>query len=220
MGAGSPRAVFITGGTGYIGSCLIAALLARGHRVRALLRPGSERKLRSSCEVVIGDALDADSFSARVAPADAFVQLVGVSKPSPWKSGQFRAVDRASALAGIEAAQAARVPHFVYVSVAQPAPVMQAYVHVRAECEARIREAGLVATIVRPWYVLGPGHRWPLALLPVYKVLEAIPSTRERAVRLGLVTLERMITTLVWAIENPPERTRVLETREIRAGRV
>ncbi|HEX5135208.1 MAG TPA: NmrA family NAD(P)-binding protein, partial [Thermoanaerobaculia bacterium] len=36
-------AVFVAGGTGYIGRPLVAALLARGHGVRALVRPGSER---------------------------------------------------------------------------------------------------------------------------------------------------------------------------------
>ena len=34
--------VFITGATGYIGRALVPALLARGHAVRALVRPGSE----------------------------------------------------------------------------------------------------------------------------------------------------------------------------------
>jgi uncharacterized protein YbjT (DUF2867 family) len=28
----------------------------------------------------------------------------------------------------------------------------------RTRCEEMIRESGLNATILRPWYVLGPGH--------------------------------------------------------------
>ena len=43
-----------------------------------------------------------------------------------------------------------------------------------------------------PWYVLGPGHRWPYLLLPMYKLMELLPSTRAGATRLGLVTLEQM----------------------------
>jgi len=214
------RSVFVTGATGYVGSALSRALLERGHRVRALVRSGSERKLPSGCEPVVGDALDAESYRASVAPADAFVQLVGVSKPAPWKARRFRSVDQRSALAGIVAAKAARVPHFVYVSVAQPAPVMHAYVRVRAECEAAIGVAGLVATILRPWYVIGPGHYWPLVLNPAYQILEAIPATRVSAIRLGFVTLQQMVAAMVDAIENPPKRTRILETAEIRSARV
>jgi uncharacterized protein YbjT (DUF2867 family) len=185
-----------------------------------LVRSGSERKLPPGCEPVVGDALDAESYRDRVAPADAFVQLVGVSKPSPWKGKQFRDVDERSALAGIIAAKAAKIPHFVYVSVAQPAPVMHAYVRVRAECEAAIGVAGLVATILRPWYVIGPGHYWPLVLRPGYQILEAIPATRESAIRLGFVTLGQMVAAMVEAIENPPKRTRILGTQEIRSSAI
>ena len=37
----------------------------------------------------------------------------------------------------------------------------------------------MTATIVRPWYVLGPGHRWPLALVPLYRLAERFPSSRK-----------------------------------------
>jgi len=89
------------------------------------------------------------------------VHLIGVSHPNPAKADQFRSIDLASTKAAISAALAARISHFIYVSVAQPAPVMQAYVKVRAECEALIRASGLSATILSPGYVLGPGHQWP-----------------------------------------------------------
>src|SRR5262249_21466293 len=90
---------------------------------------------------------------------------------------------------------------------------------VRVECEHAIEVAGLVATILRPWYVIGPGHRWPLFLKPAYSILEAFPSTRASAVRLGVVRLEQMVAAMVDAIEKPPKRTRVLETPEIRAAK-
>jgi uncharacterized protein YbjT (DUF2867 family) len=214
----SPRRLFVTGGTGYLGGALLPALLARGHSIRALVRPGSERKLPPGCEAVAGNALDASTFTAQVAPADTFVHLVGVSHPAPWKADQFRAVDLASALATVAAARQAGVAHLVYLSVAQPAPVMRAYVAVRAECEAAISAAGLTATCVRPWYVLGPGHRWAYALVPFYAFFERLPATRATARRLGLVTLTQMIGALVRAVENPPATgsVRLLEVEAIR----
>ena len=65
--------VFITGGTGYMGQRLIATLLQRGHRVRALVRPGSEKKLPAGCSPVLGNALESSSYAAQIAPADTFV---------------------------------------------------------------------------------------------------------------------------------------------------
>ena len=212
------RQLFVTGGTGYIGGALLPALVARGHRVRALVRPGSERKVPAGCEAVVGNALDAGSFAELVPPADTLLHLVGVSHPSPWKADQFRAVDLASALATVAAARASAVGHLVYLSVAQPAPVMRSYVAVRGECEAAIRAAGLTATCVRPWYVLGPGHRWAHALAPFYALAERLPATRATARRLGLVTLPQMVAALVRAVEEPPSpgTVRLVEVEDIR----
>jgi uncharacterized protein YbjT (DUF2867 family) len=171
--------VFVTGGTGFIGRNLIAELTRRSHTIRALVRPGSEQKLPPGCTAVVGDALDKTSYASQIAPSDTFVQLVGVTHPNPSKKDEFRAIDLASARAAIEAAREAGIAHFVYVSVAQPAPVMKSCIAVRAEVEQMIRNSGLSATILRPWYVLGPRRRWPLVLKPMYWLMERIPATRE-----------------------------------------
>jgi len=197
---------------------LIPRLLARGHRVRALVRKGAEGRLPSGCDVRIGDAVDAATFSGAVAPADTFVQLVGTPRPSPAKAKEFVAVDLASIRASASAAAGAAVGHFVYVSVAHPAPVMQAYIAVRVEGEALLAASGVRATILRPWYVLGPGHRWASALLPLYWIAERVPASRETARRLGLVSLAQMVAALVYAVEHPSESTRVVEVPDIRRG--
>jgi uncharacterized protein YbjT (DUF2867 family) len=211
--------VFVTGGTGFMGRSLITQLVRRGYVIKALVRHGSEHKLPHGCQAVHGDALDKNSFASQIPPAETFVQLVGVTHPNPSKKDEFRAVDLASARAAIGAAREAGIAHFVYVSVAQPAPVMKFYVAVRAEVEQMIRESGLNATILRPWYVLGPGRRWPLFLKPVYWLMEQIPATRESAERLGLVTIEQMVGALAWAVENPSQGMRTFGVRDIREKR-
>ncbi|HVO82236.1 MAG TPA: NAD(P)H-binding protein [Terriglobales bacterium] len=211
-----PRCVFVTGGTGYLGRPLISRLLARGHQVRALVRPGSEAKLPAGCQIIFGNALNGISYTDQIYPADTFVQLVGVSRPNPAKAAQFRSVDLASASGAVRAAANTGIRHFVYLSVAQPAPVMKAYVQVRVECEALVRRSGMDATILRPWYILGPGHRWPYLLLPLYRLAELLPVTRGGARRLGLVTLEQMTRALVHAVENPCHGLRIVEVPEIR----
>ena len=210
--------VFVTGGTGYIGRHLLPLLVQRGHQVRALTRRGSESKVPAGCEVVVGDPFDRGTFAGYVARCDTFVHLVGVPHPSPSKAQQFLDIDLRSARESIAAAAGRPAMHFVYVSVAQPAPVMRAYQQARRLAEDALAASGLTRTIVRPWYVLGPGHRWPYALLPVYAVLERLPSTRDSARRLGLVTLRQMVATLVDAVENPPVRERLIEVPEIRAS--
>jgi uncharacterized protein YbjT (DUF2867 family) len=209
--------VFITGATGYLGRRLVMHLADRGHRIDALVRPVSVAHLPAGCSAVPGDALDARTFADRIAPADTFIQLVGVPHPNPSKANEFRTIDLASARESIAAARAAGVRHFVYVSVAQPAPVMRAYIAARAEAEAAIRAAGLNATILRPWYVLGPGRRWPAVLLPCYWVLERLPQTRDAARRLALVSLDQMVSALVRAVESPASGVRIVTADQIRS---
>jgi len=213
--------VFVTGGTGYIGRPLIVALLGRGHAVHALVRVGSQARLPPGARSVVGNALEASTFAAAIPRHSTLVHLIGTPHPSPAKAAQFQTVDLASIHAATTAARGAGVDHLVYVSVAHPAPVMRAYIAARKEGEALVKLAGIPATILRPWYVLGPGHRWPYLLAPFYALLELIPATRESAARLGLVTLAAMIAALVRAVEAPPgPGVRIVGVAEIRAGRV
>lgn len=208
--------VFVTGATGYMGSRLIPVLRERGHEVIALARRQSTARVRQGCTVACGDALDGNSYINLLAGADTFVQLVGVSHPSPAKAREFVEVDLRSGLEAVRVASEAGISHFIYVSVAHPAPTMKAYIEARTACEQAIQGSGLNATILRPWYVLGPGHRWPYALAPFYAIAEKLPPTREGARRLGLVTIDDMIRALSSAVENPSHGVCIIDVPEIR----
>jgi nucleoside-diphosphate-sugar epimerase len=214
------RRVFITGGTGYLGSNLIPVLIERGHRVRALIRTGSRGKVPRGCEVVTGNPLDASTYRQLVKPCDTFIHLVGVRHPSSAKRAELREVDLVGAREAIAVAADLGIGNFVYVSVAHPAPIMRAYVVVREECEHMIEERRLNAVVLRPWYVVGPGHHWPVILNPFYKVFEWLPFTRSSAQRLGLVTLQQMVLGLTNAVESPARGIRIIEVPEIRAAQL
>jgi uncharacterized protein YbjT (DUF2867 family) len=214
------HSVFVTGGTGFMGRRLIVTLLERGHAVKAIVREGSRQRLPEGVEAVVGDALSPESISQHVIAADTFVQLVGIAHPNPSKADEFRAIDQTAGCSGAEAAARRGVRHFVYVSVAQPAPVMKAYIAARSAVEERIEQLGLNATILRPWYVLGPGRRWPVLLKPLYALLGLLPQSRASARRLGLVTNEQMNAALVNAVETPAIGIRIVEVPQIRQSRL
>ena len=200
-----------------MGLRLIPKLKGRGHDVTVLARQRTKAQVPDDWTVIVGDALDRRSFERHVSNGATFVHLVGVAHPAPWKAKQFREIDLVSVQASLAAAKAASVDHFVYVSVAHPAPVMKAYIAVRTACEALIVASGLQATILRPWYVIGPGHRWPVLLLPIYRLLQYFPGTAEACGRLGLLTLDHMIGSLVWAVEHPADGVRIVTVPEIRS---
>src|SRR3954469_19597763 len=157
------KQIFITGGTGYMGTRLIKMLLDKGYKVKALVRNGSENKLPKGCDYVIANPFDAKSFVNEIPAGATFIQLLGVAHPGPKKGKQFKTIDLASVKASAIAARDAGVKHFIYVSVAQTATnIMKDYQQCRGEGEASIRTTNIPATFIRPWYVVGPGHYWPL----------------------------------------------------------
>ena len=199
----TPLDILITGGTGYIGRNLIPPLIARNHRVRVLARQESVARVPAGATTVIGDALDDQSVASALRTGDTLIHLVGTPHPTPSKADQFEKVDLVSIRASVNAARQVGIDHLVYVSVAHPAPIMQAYLWVRTLGETMIREAEITATILRPWYVLGPGRQWPKLILPLYKLAEWFPGTQATAERLGLVTIEQFITCLLYTSPSP-----------------
>jgi uncharacterized protein YbjT (DUF2867 family) len=213
------KTIFITGATGYMGTRLIEKLLQKGHRVIALVRKGSEHKVPAGADTITGDPFDATSFQQLIPSGGVFVQLLGVAHPSPKKAKQFKEIDLRSVKASADAASNAGVAHFIYVSVAmEPSRLMEAYQEVRKEGEKYCMKKKLHCTFIRPWYVLGPGHWWPVILLPFYGLAELSPAWRKKARTKALVTIKQMLNALMNTIESAPLPLRILEIKDIRRG--
>lgn len=213
------KTVFITGATGYIGKRLTKLLLQRGHRVIALVRKGSEHKVIAGAKVVTADPFDPGSFQTLIPKGAIFVQLLGVAHPSPKKAKQFKEIDLRSVKSSAEAAAVAGVSHFIYISVAMAPPkIMEAYQSVRKEGEEYSKSKKLNCSFIRPWYVMGPGHYWPVLLLPVYGVAELIPAWRQKARTMALVTIHQILRTLVKVVKADPVPLRIIEVKQIRSS--
>jgi nucleoside-diphosphate-sugar epimerase len=214
------KTIFITGGTGYIGRRLISALLNRGHHVIALVRKGSEHKVPHGAKCIVGSPFAATTFLEHIPAGAVFIQLVGVAHPSPKKAHQFKDIDLRSVKVSADAAEKAKVNQFIYLSVAMtPSKLMKAYQQARKEGEKYCLSRSFNCTFIRPWYVLGPGHWWPLILLPFYGLAELIPSWRTKARGMALVRIGQVIRTLVNAVESQPLPIRIIEIQDIRHQR-
>jgi nucleoside-diphosphate-sugar epimerase len=209
--------IFITGATGYMGTRLIKALQNNKYEIRALVRKGSENKLPQGCEMIVGNALDATSYQNSILPASTFVHLIGVAHPSPAKKEQFQKVDLVSIQEAIKAATHAQVKHFIYLSVSQyPTKIMKDFQQVRAEGEKLLLQTNFKTSFIRPWYVLGPGHWWPVLLKP-FLFIAKYAGKKEAVENLDTVTIKQMIHTLMHAIQNPPEKNVVYDVRSIKS---
>ncbi|MFI5145151.1 MAG: NAD-dependent epimerase/dehydratase family protein [Ignavibacteria bacterium] len=208
--------IFVTGGTGFIGSSLVPMLFEKGFEVTALARQGSGNKISAHCTVIQGDALDYGTYRDKLGECETFIHLVGVSNPAPAKKKEFEEIDLASVGEALEAIKGSSIKHFIYLSVANPAPIMKDYIYCRLKGQSLIRDTGINATFLQPWYVLGPGRKWPYILLPFYKILERVPRTAEGAARLGLVTIKNMVYSILFAVRNPANGIRIMRVPQIK----
>lgn len=217
MDGDEKRSIFITGGTGYIGSRLIKKLLLKDYNVIALVRKGSEHKIPKGATAIVCNPFDANTFSEQIPTGSIFIQLLGVPHPSPKKANLFREVDLKSVKASADAAAKAKVSHFIYMSVAMtPGKIMKAYQDTRSEGEAYCLSKHLQCTFIRPWYVIGPGHWWPILFLPFYGLAELIPAWKQKARSMALVTIDQVLRALLHAVNENPSPVTILEIKNIR----
>lgn len=158
--------IAVTGGTGFVGSHLIGAALAGGHRIAALTR--REQPPRAGVTWVIGGLEDRDALRRLATGADAVIHVAGVLS-APDKAG-FEAGNVTGTLAMLSNATAGGVQRFVHVSsLAAREPQLSLYGGSKAKSEELVETSGLDWVVVRPPAVYGPGDRETLELFKMAK---------------------------------------------------
>jgi uncharacterized protein YbjT (DUF2867 family) len=148
------RTVLVAGASGALGSHVVAALRARGNRVRVLTRDRSRAtRLGGDVEVVQGDALDANALKGACDGVSAVISSLGASVlPFPDRGwATFSRVDTPANVNLVREAERAGVDRFVYVSVFG-ADRMRGldYIDAHERVVDALRESGLSSVIVRP----------------------------------------------------------------------
>lgn len=159
--------VLVTGATGYVGSRVVPALVARGHTVRALVRAPeapSARALPAGVERASGDVADAAAVSDAMEGVDAVVHLVGIIDEQPRKGVTFERVHVDGTRTVAYAAREAGVRRFVHMSANGASPRARTrYQSTKGLAEEIVRGAGFDHIVVfQPSTLFGdPGPDHP-----------------------------------------------------------
>jgi uncharacterized protein YbjT (DUF2867 family) len=138
-----PPTVLVVGATGRFGSLMVPALLARGARVRALVRDmdGAGRARRAGAhEAVIGDLRDGPSLVAAARGADGVFYLGPAFSPDEADMG----------VRMVRSAQAAGARKFVFQSVIHPTNTALANHASKIPVENALYSSGLQYTVLHP----------------------------------------------------------------------
>jgi NADH dehydrogenase len=160
--------LLVTGGTGFVGTHLVNALVRRGHEVAVLARHANRARNRYNrpVEPCRGDVLDPGSLSTAIAGRDAVIHLVGIIHEKGAQT--FDRMHRESVenvVAAMQATGVRRLLHMSAVGAAEDSP--SEYGRTKAAGERAVRASGLDWTIFRPSIVFGPGDGFVSLLAPI-----------------------------------------------------
>jgi len=149
--------VAIIGGTGFVGSYIVDALLAQEHDVSMLVRPGSEHKVCHSVSVrIVAGSIDSTaSIGDLVAGCDAVIYCVGILREFPKKGITYEATQYDGVANTVDAALKNDVRRFLLMSANGVKIPGTRYQETKKRAEDRVLASGLDATIFRPSIIFG-----------------------------------------------------------------
>src|SRR5918994_3196683 len=146
--------VLVAGSTGFLGREICRRLRARGIGVRALVRSSADQTVVAAlralgAETIVGDVKDRVSLDAACRGADTVISTVTTTR-SRAPGDSLESADHEGQLSLVDAARAAGVRRFVFVSVSGGISGDDALTAAKRGVEARVRGSGMTFTILRP----------------------------------------------------------------------
>ena len=174
--------ILVAGGTGFLGSAIVAELRKRGETVAVLGRDAAriEARFGSSVEARAADVRDAAALSTAFAGIDIAVNAVQFPNSpieNPRKGWTFEQVDYEGTRYQVAAAKEAGVRRFVYLSgVGASQSAAKHWFRFKWQAEQAVRTSGLEWVVLRPTWVYGPGDHSLNRILGFGRFLPFIPT--------------------------------------------
>jgi len=144
--------ILVTGGTGFVGSRIVARLASEGAKVRVLARSRADVP---GADLVQGDVRDLSAVVQAARGCDAIIHLVGIIRE--MGDATFRRAHVDGTRTVIQACHEAGVSRLLHMSALGARPGARSKYHrTKWEAEELVRGSGLAATIFRPSVIFGP----------------------------------------------------------------
>jgi uncharacterized protein YbjT (DUF2867 family) len=196
--------ILVTGAYGFIGSAVVARLIAEGHAVTGVgRRVGAARRRLPRVDWIgldIARARRAEDWLPHLIGMDAVVNCAGVLQDSPWDSTRALHVEGIGALfAACERAQVRRVIHISAIGIGPHSPT--AFARSKFAADEALMGRDLEWVILRPSLVVGRAAYGGSALFRALATLPFIPVPAE-AGELQVVQLGDVAVTVAFFLES------------------
>jgi len=210
------REVLVTGGTGFVGTHVCRALIARGLVPRLLVRPGSEGRIpadvRERGRITQGDVTDRESVENAAQGTTAVVHLAGIIREFPARNITFERLHVAATRNAVDAAVRWNIPRFVHMSaLGARAAGPTRYFDSKGRAEELVRQSGLAWTIFRPSVIFGPGDQFVHELGRLLRKAPFLPVPGDGGYRLQPVFVGDVAKGFADAVLHPETGGRVFE---------
>jgi uncharacterized protein YbjT (DUF2867 family) len=205
----------VVGATGFLGSEICRRLMAQNKPVRALVRHTSDQEKivglqEMGATLAYGDLKNRASLDAACQGVTAVISTA-TTTASRQPDDSIEATDRDGQLNLVEAAKAAGVRHFGYVSTSgqidsgeDPSPLTRA----KRSGEARVQTSGMAYTILRPSYFM---EVWLSPALGFDYLNANVTIYGDGHNKVSWISLDDVAEFAVQSLENPAARNAVIE---------
>ncbi len=150
--------VFVTGGSGFVGSAVIEELTSRGCAVNALVNRRALDRPGELVRSITGGLFDDRALDEGMAGCKAVIHLVGIIMERPSRGVTFERMHVEGTRRVVDAASRNGIKRFVHMSALGSRPdAVSIYHRTKYRAEEYVRASDLDWSIIRPSFIHGPG---------------------------------------------------------------
>jgi len=193
--------ILVTGASGYIGGRLAPELLARGYKLRVMVRGESPgyNALWPNAEVVVADARQIDSLRIAFRDIDTAYYLIHSLRLGPQ---EFASADMQAARNFRQAAEEMNVKRIIYLGgLGDIRGSLSSHLRSRAEVAEELKKGKVPVTILRAAVIVGSGSASYEIIQHLVKKLWIIPVPRWAKNRCQPIAIRDVIKYLVGVLE-------------------
>lgn len=191
--------IFITGGTGFVGTAVQKAL--KGRKLTVLTRPGQVGQRNPDATYVAGDVVDAESLRGTMDDCKTVIHLVAIIVEEG--DATFDAVIRQGTENVVAEAKRAGVEHIILMSaLGVRNDPRYPYYYAKHRAEEAVKQSAIPYTIFRPSIIFGPNDGFINQLADLVRTAPVVPIAGNGRSLFQPVSVAEVARSFAWAVNN------------------